>query len=321
MSIKRSAKEYFTFNRREKRAVLILSSLIVLLAIAPQLYLYVHSDDKVDDKVFEAGVKNYYASQINSESENKNDNNEIIQKDFSAHSKFDSSISEKKIALLFSFDPNTATENDFKKLGLENRTIKSIINYRNKGGQFKSPDDFKKIYTLSEEDFILLKNFIIIDHPSPKENNSEQKSFASYQPKILDINTADSIEWDKLPGIGPYITSKILKYKNALGGFSSVDQIAEVYGMKPETYSAIKERISCDLTLPNSIRKINLNTAGKDELNFHPYINSKQAMVLVNYRDQHGAFKSVDEIKNTDSFTESEFEKIKPYLTVNKPEP
>lgn len=106
-----------------------------------------------------------------------------------------------------------------------------------------------------------------------------------------------------------------------MGGFSSVDQIAEVYGMKPETYSAIKERISCDLTLPNSIRKINLNTAGKDELNFHPYINSKQAMVLVNYRDQHGAFKSVDEIKNTDSFTESEFEKIKPYLTVNKPEP
>lgn len=317
MSIKRSAKEYFTFNRREKRAVLILSSLIVLLAITPQLYLYVHSDDKVDDKVFEAGVKNYYASQINSESENKKDNNEIIQKDFSTHSKFDSSISGKNIAQLFSFDPNTATENDFKKLGLENRTIKSIINYRNKGGQFKSPDDFKKIYTLSEEDFILLKNFIIIDHPSPNKNNPEQKTFASYQPKKLDVNTADSIEWDKLPGIGPYITSKILKYRNALGGFSSVDQIAEVYGMKPETYEAIKEKIACDVTVPNSIRKINLNTAGKDELNFHPYINSKQAMVLVNYREQHGAFKSVDEIKNTDSFTESEFEKIKPYLTVN----
>ena len=60
-----------------------------------------------------------------------------------------------------------------------------------------------------------------------------------------------------------------------------------------------------------------MNTASKDELNAHPYINYKQAMVLVNYREQHGAFKNIDEIKNTETFTEVEFEKVKFYLSVN----
>lgn len=317
MSIKRTAKEYFTFNLREKRALLVLSVLIVLIGISPQLYLLLKPDETVDTKKFETGVNKFYAAQNRSTNEIQYSTDEIVQTDLSADSKTDSINSGKEIVQLFSFDPNNSTEADFAKLGLNGKTIKSIINYRNKGGHFKSAEDFKKIYTLSDEDYNRLKDFISISTiASSNEKPNDQKIFASYKQKIIDINSADSLQWILLPGIGPYLTSKILKYRNALGGFSSVNQIAEVYGMKPETYDAIKEKISCDVTVPNAIRKINLNTAGKDELNFHPYINSKQAMVLVNYREQHGAFKSVDEIKNTDSFTESEFEKIKPYLTV-----
>ncbi len=316
MSIQRRTKEYFTFSKKDKRAVLILSVLIVLLAISPQVYLLFVSEEKLDDKKFETDVKKFYASQPAEKPSDKFDENEFVQNDFAADSKKES-YTGKTIATLFNFDPNTCDENDFAKLGLDSRTIKSIVNYRNKGGRFKSAQDFKKIYTLSDEEFNLLKNFIVIENSFPPISNENHKTFSAYKQNILDINTADSIAWVMLPGIGPYLTSKILKYKNALGGFSSVNQIAEVYGMKPETYAVIKEKIVCDVTVPNAIRKINLNTAGKDELNFHPYINSKQAMVLVNYREQHGAFKNVDEIKNTDSFSESEFEKIKPYLTVN----
>ncbi len=317
MSIKRTTKEYFTFNKKEKRALLILSVLIVLLSIYPSLVLQFSSEEKVDDKIFEAEVKKFYAGQSQVAPENENSNIEILQDDFAANSKTDSIISGKKIIQLFSFDPNTATENDFAKLGLETRTIKSIINYRSKNGRFKSPDDFKKIYTLSDEDFNRLKNFIVIANAVQSGKSTDQKSFASYQPRILDINTADSIEWGDLPGVGPYITSKILKYKKALGGFSSTDQISEVYGMKPETFELIKEKIKCNDQGSASIKKLNLNTATKEELNAHPYINSKQAMIIVNFREQHGSFNKVNDLQNADCFNPQEFNKIKLYLSVN----
>ncbi len=318
MSIKRNAKEYFTFNKRERRALLILSVLIVLIGISPQLYLLLKPNENVDTKKFETGVRKFYAAQTKSGLENQNLSEEIVKNDLINNSTVDSINTGKKIVQLFSFDPNTSTENDFAKLGLNSRTIKSIVNYRNKGGHFKTAEDFKKIYTLSEEDYNRLKGFItIVDAVTPIEKSTDQKSYASYQPKIIDINLADSIEWEKLPGIGPYLTSKILKYRNALGGFFSINQIAEVYGMKPETYDVIKEKIKCDALSISSIKKININTIGKDELNAHPYINYRQATILVNYREQHGPYKNIDEIKNTESFTETELEKIKPYLSVN----
>lgn len=316
MSFKQSAKEYFTFNKKEKRALLILSVLIVLLAISPSLMLLLSPDEKTDYKVFEAAVKKFYAGQTNASVENDKSNNEMIQKDFAANAKIDSVISGKNVVELFVFDPNTATENDFAKLGLNTRTIASIINYRNKNGRFISGIDFKKIYTLSDEDFNRLKDFIVIPNSNQLEKTSEQKSFASYHPIVLDINSADSIEWVNLPGIGPYLTSRILKYKYALGGFSSVDQIAEVYGMKPETIELIKEKIRCDDQGGSSIRKINLNTATKEELNAHPYINTKQAMIIINFRIQHGAFNRVEDLLNADCFNTLEFDKIKPYLSV-----
>ncbi len=320
MSIKRKAKEYFSFNKKEKRALLILSALIVLLSISPQIYLLFNSEDKVDNHVFEEGVKKFYAGQNKTPKENGNSNKEIIKEYFASNTKTESIIVGKKITKLFSFDPNTSNENDFAKLGLESRTIKSIINYRNKGGHFKSPEDFKKIYTLSEEDFNRVKDFIVINNSIHEKNKTEQKTFASYQTKIIDINTADSLEWVKLYGIGPYITSNILEYKNKLGGFYTVNQINEVFGMKPETFELIKNKIKCADAGGATIIQINMNTATKDELNNHPYISYKQATTIVNFRTQHGAFNSVNDLLNIDCFNDQEFNKIKYYLTIKSKE-
>lgn len=317
MSLKRTAKEYFTFSKRDKRALLILSVIIVLFSISPQLLILFSTDDKVENDSFKEDVKKFYAAQNKYQEEKEVVSEEIIRNDIATTVKYDSVIPGKQIVQLFTFDPNTSTEIDFVKLGIPKRTINSILNYRNKGGQFHSPDDFKKIYNLSDEDFNRLKSFIVIDNPSPEKTLSFSKTFTSYQPNLLDINVADSIEWVKLPGIGPYLTSKILKYKNALGGFYSTDQIAEVFGIKPETFESIKSKIICGNDGVNTIKKINLNSAIKDELNEHPYISSKQAMIIINFRNQHGAFLKVDDLKNADCFTEKEFNKLKPYLIVN----
>ena len=317
MSLKRTAKEYFTFSKRDKRALLILSVIIVLFSISPQLLILFSTEEKVENNSFKEDVKKFYASQNKYQEENETATEEIIQKDIATTVKYDSVIPGKKIVQLFSFDPNTLSENEFEKLGLPVRTINSILNYRKKGGKFHSPYDFKKIYNLSEEDFNRLKSFIVINNPSPEKIQSFSKTYTAFQPNSLDINVADSIEWVKLPGIGPYLTSKILNYKNALGGFYSTDQIAEVYGLKPETFESIKSKILCGNDGVNTIKKINLNTTTKDELNAHPYISSKQAVIIANFRNQHGAFLKVDDLKNADCFTEKEFNKLKPYLIVN----
>lgn len=129
----------------------------------------------------------------------------------------------------------------------------------------------------------------------------------------VEINTADSAALDALPGIGPYFARHIVMYRNKLGGFYSIEQVKEVYGLSDSTFQLIRPYLVMSAV---QIHKINVNTATKEELKAHPYIRWQLANMIVDYRTQHGNFASIDDLKNIQLITDEVFEKIAHYLSL-----
>lgn len=222
---------------------------------------------------------------------------------------------------LFSFDPNVATEQDFRRMGLPSRTIKSILNYREKGGYFRKKADFQKIYTLGADDYRRLEPYMAMDATvsleSPRPvvySGGNRQAFAATNP--VDINQADEETWQRLPGIGEKRAQQIVKFRTSLGGFLSVEQVGELYGLPDSVFQRIRPLLMLDRAVPP--QRIDLNAATVETLDAHPYISTKQAKLIVSYRDQHGAFAAVDDLSRIAAFSDRKWlEKIKPYLRVD----
>jgi competence ComEA-like helix-hairpin-helix protein len=129
--------------------------------------------------------------------------------------------------------------------------------------------------------------------------------------QTVDINRTDSAELLPLPGIGPVFAGRIIKYRNLLGGFVSVDQLLEVYGMPEETLDMIRDRLSIDTSV---IRKIRLDSATFRELLRHPYLNYEQVKALVNYRDFSGGIGSSRKLMDNSILPDSILQRVLPYL-------
>ena len=221
---------------------------------------------------------------------------------------------DKVIVQEFSFNPNTASYEDLIRLGLSSRAAKGLIKYRNAGAVFRKKSDFKKVYNLEEADYNRLESYIDLpeeaDYPSPKKTLASYKK-KEWTPVYVDINQATAEEWQKLRGIGPGYASWIVKHREKLGGFATVEQVSEVYNFPDSTYQSIKEFLTNES--PN-LTKISINKLTVEELKNHPYIQWKQAKRIIAFRKQHGAFSDMDAIRKMPVFTEDFFIKIEPYL-------
>jgi len=142
--------------------------------------------------------------------------------------------------LLHSFDPNTTSADDWKKFGVSTHAIRAILNYRSKGGIFHSPSDLKKIYGLNEADYNRLLPFIAIGDSFKLKEEVSSKIQNKNNVSILEINTADSIAWVALPGIGPVTAQKILDYRQEHGSFHSVAELEGVPGIGPGRLAQLK---------------------------------------------------------------------------------
>ena len=157
-----------------------------------------------------------------------------------------------------------------------------------------------------------------------KVSNKEQVNFstASSEVKtegretkktIIDINTADTTEWKKLYGIGSKLSQRVINFRSRLGGFFTIDQVGETFGLPDSTFQKIKPQLQLGST---SVKKINLNSATIDELKAHPYIKYAIANAIIQFRNEHGNFKAVSDLQKLAAIDESLFLKIAPYLTV-----
>lgn len=215
------------------------------------------------------------------------------------------------VGRLFAFDPNTATKKQFIQLGLTEKVANTIINYRTKGGKFRYKSDFKKIWGLTEANYNRLEPYINISS-SPVPDNIP----TSYDDKNekIDVNTATKDDFIKLYGIGEKTATRIIKFRDALGGFHSVDQVGDTYGFDPTTFANLKPKF---IIKNKTVKQININTSTADELKKHPYINWKTANAIVKYRDQHGNFGSIRDLKNIYIIDGDLFVKLSPYVTVD----
>lgn len=220
------------------------------------------------------------------------------------------SVAEEKITPveqeLFFFDPNTAGAEDLRRLGMSGYQASNLISFRGKGGSFRSPSDLMKIYGMDEDLYRQLEPFIRIQSVAVEED--KPVVIAGYE-----INSADSLALVSIPGIGPVFASRIMKYREELGGFHSIAQLSEVYGMTVERMSQINPYLVLDT---GPFRRIRLNFAEGADLRKHPYISAAQAKLIVNTRSAKGPYKRLDELIEHQIFSEEELGKLEPYLSI-----
>lgn len=227
--------------------------------------------------------------------------------------------SKRSPALLFSFDPNTTTKADFIKLGLPEKTAATILKFREKGGVFHKKEDLQKIYGLKSTDYERLASYVQLENKTPVANQKPIAAQAAQSPDfqkptsthtMIDVNQADAAEWQTLRGIGSTFAKRITNFRDKLGGFSNIEQVKETFGLPDSTFQAIKTQ----LELSPVLKKIAINTATIEELKAHPYIDTRQAAMIVSYREQHGTFQSIDDFRQMKALPLGWLEKISPYL-------
>lgn len=191
---------------------------------------------------------------------------QIAIKKPSPHSPAAKAIAEKyspRKVESFEFNPNTVSVEDLMRLGFSEKQAASIDNYRNKGGRFRRKSDFAKSFVVSDSVYKRLEKYISI-------------------PKI-DINKADSAEFDSLPGIGGWFAKNMVEYRSRLRGYSCTEQLMEIYRFDAEKYEALKDLITC-----SEAEAYPFWSAPADSLRLHPHIRSWQtAKAIVFYREHN----------------------------------
>jgi len=295
-------KRYMDFSRREWNGML------VLLLLVAGVWLYPMVCDALRRDSGEVAYESFITEL---EGEKKEASRPYDRETIREHSPTRSVAPTN----LFSFDPNQASAAMFEKLGLNRGQIRNILHYRERGGHFAKKEDFQKLYTLSAADYTRLAPYIQI---AKKENTSGSTSYSESNrqeekglPIVVALNEADSLSLLTLPGIGPVFAARILKYRDALGGFYALQQLMEVYGMDSVRFQQVLPHV----VLGNpSLRSLAVNRLGIEELGKHPYIRYKRASVIVQYRKQHGAFSSLKDLADIRIFDAAYLQKIAPYL-------
>ena len=306
-------KDYFSFTKKERKGIISIVSIIIIVSLLPRFFYYFTKNETVDSTEFEKEIAQL---KIDSSSANTSSKNQgEYYNDYTPAYKKEAPVKKE----LFYFDPNTSSENDWIRLGVRKRTAQTIQKYLSKGGRFYKPEDIKKIYGLVETDAERLIPYVSIS-AAKKQFSSNGNSFTEkkiypnkYVVQPVDINVADTSAFVALRGIGSKLSKRIIAFREKLGGFYSVDQIAETYMLPDSTFQNIKKYLVLN---SKAIKKININSATIDEMRAHPYINYNIANAIYQYRKQHGSFNSVDDIKKIMTINDEIFNKASPYFSV-----
>ena len=202
----------------------------------------------------------------------------------------------------FPFNPNTMTEEEGLKMGLTDRQVRNIINYRESGGHFYSKKDLGRLYTISESDFEQLEPFIVLpvvsretrtgrEQAKSKEmkRGTESEKTVKKEIPIVDVNVVDSATLVELPQIGSYTAGRIVSYREKLGGFISLEQLREVKGIDSARYEAIFPYLRLENV---EIKQLDVNRSDFKTLVNHPYLNYNQVKTIVNHREKKGMIKN-----------------------------
>ena len=221
---------------------------------------------------------------------------------------------------LSAFDPNTADSTLLLSLGLQPWQVRSIYRYRAKGGIYRQPSDFARLYGLTVKQYKELLPYIhISDEYKPaaevygrtdavKSGRDTLRYPVKLRPgQYVTLDDADTASLRKVPGIGRYYASRIVRYRNDLGGYVSVAQLSEIEGIPEAALSYFR-------VTGGAVRKLNLNRLTLNELKHHPYINFYQARRIIDYRRLKGPLHSIDDLRLLKDFSQRDIERLRPYV-------
>lgn len=233
-----------------------------------------------------------------------------------------SKISEPK--MLFAFDPNTINKDSLLLLGLSKYAANNILKYREKGGLFKKASDLNRIYGLDENVYNSIQSYIRIKEEVKKQSPIKNSTFqienrTSKWPnkkpllalRSIEINRADTTAFKSLRGIGSVYANRIVKFRNSLGGYFTVDQIRDVWGVSDSLFIAIEPYLTIDTSY---LVKKNINLLEKEKLIKHPYIDWKKAKAIISYKKMHGHYQSIDDFKNLHGIEEDFVDTLRYYF-------
>ncbi|MBQ8586812.1 MAG: ComEA family DNA-binding protein [Oscillospiraceae bacterium] len=202
-----------------------------------------------------------------------------------------------------------------------------IIDYREQTGPFLSIEEIMMVKGIGEGRFEELKHYITVgDVPAPQ---TEPPTGGEDAAALININTAEKEELMSLPGIGETYAEQIIAYREEQGPFTSIEEIMKVSGIGESRFESLKGLITVGDVAPTETQNkedestgfpVNINTADLETLMTLPGIGETYAQRIIDYREENGVFSSIEEIMEVSGISESRFEKIKDYITVEDTE-
>lgn len=325
-------RDYFGASQRESRGFIVLILLTILFLAYPFISRFFTPAAKPDTSAADQRkLDSLVALMRTEEAQPRNNYNKRDEADKSTAERF----SEPK---LMNFNPNTATVAQWQQLGLPRYMAERIDKYRSKGGQFRKKEDLLKIYDFPPDLYDQLEPYIQLPAQSapayasrsnepgsggysagsageerryPTTNYPARPAYVKPVITAFDINTADTIQLAALKGIGAGRARQIIKFRDALGGFSSTAQFGEIFNIDSLSLSELQTYGRID----TPVRKIRINAASAEDLDRSPYLSRRQADVIINYRTQHGAFVSAEALKPIRILDAKTIERLGPYLS------
>ncbi|MHA6246717.1 ComEA family DNA-binding protein [Pontibacter sp. CAU 1760] len=306
-------RNYFSFSLSEVNGFLLLIGIMVLLTAAPFLFKAFRTSPSTGINPSDRQTLDSLVAGL-----------EAVQP-----AKRKSRYTVPAVALR-PFNPNKLTLEEWQAFGLPKYLAQRILNYRSKVGDLSYKAELGRIYNMPDSVFQRLYPYIELPETRPTKDRMNQWAAGRSRPApefdnsrrprekfILapfNINAADTTQLKQIRGIGSKLSARIVKYRDGLGGFNRLEQLQEVFGLQPEVVDSLqKYTFVPDTYTP---KQLYLNTATADELKAHPYISSNVARALVAYREQHGKFQTVDDIRKVKLITAELFEKLRPYLAL-----
>lgn len=304
--MRKIVKAYFSFSRKEKRAIVLLLLLIGCFLVAPEFF-----PEPKQQRVSAPELEAYVRASESTANINRSISG-FTGKEETAHS-------EKGKPRYFYFDPNHISDTEWRKLGLAEKTIQIILHYRQKGGRFRSAEDIRKIWGIPKETADHLIPFIrIVVSDSGRFTHSQNWEYRKpsqnkIQFQTIDINTATAEEWESLPGIGEVLAKRILAFRKRLGGFNSLEQVGRTYGLADSVFRRILPRLQIENNQP---ARLNLNIVTAIELEQATGVTRAQANAIITYRKQYGFFQQMEDLKKIVFINDSVFQQLKPFLFI-----
>ncbi len=298
---------FLKFNKTEQKGIVILLIIIALLIGLRFLYPFlnneIHTITEKDKKEMEA----FLAKQTRID-----DSINIARLKNKTKTKKET---PKQKLNPFRFNPNNLSEEKWIEMGFTKGQVRTIMNYKAKGGQFRSKADVKKMYTISNAEYKIIEPYIYIPEKAAENNNKSTKRNYKKAYKVTNISTADSAQLVDNLFIIPAIAARTVAYRNLLGGFHKPEQIKEVYGMTESYFARIEPYLTAN---SSGINKIHINNVTFSELLSHPYFDYKTTQSIINTRNKKNGFRNYHEISAT--VNDSVYNRIKPYVVIKDTE-